>query len=807
MKKALKRVFVLALAAAMTLSMVACGGNDEDTDASYTYNVYMEASPTNWNPHTWEMSSDSEIMSYIEMGLVDVKIADDGVSYEWVMEMAEEITDITSTYENKDKYGIGDDETGRVWEVKLNQDAKWADGTVINADTYVYSMQQLLNPEMKNYRANNYISGTSELYGAAAYFNNDKAGKAVLVENVDAEGSVVYAYDTWVKGDDGVYTTEDGRAIYFSLDDDLTWMDGASVSYYAEYGYFASCYETLAALADTDGYVPVTDETIASLFEYTSSDEWGYETEADLANYVFYASDEVYEEVPWDEVGFVKVDDYTFLYITANPIDEFYLYTAFTSNWIVYEALYEAGKSTTGGLVATNYGTSVDTYMSYGPYKLTSFEVDKQFICDKNENWYGYTDGEHEGQYQTTCVKYQIVADHNTQLQLFNQGNLDYISLTSDDMATYKMSDHLLKTDQTYTFRWIFATDLNALIALEEEANDGANKRVLSYDDFRKAISLSMNREQLCLEGSAGYKPAYYLVNSLYYYNVAEDPSSVYRDSDEAKAAVLNLYDIEYTEENIDEMYASVTGYDVEEAKALFQSVYEQAIADGNYTDGQDIKIRCCASAASSLTAEDMAQQDLMNDFVAAATVGTGFEGKITFEFFSGSATRYDDVAQGKVEMIRGAWGGAAFYPFQMMLCYCDPVYMGSVEKIHESNGWNPTTETLDITYDFDGDGTAETVTDTFQNWSYYINYDNTVSMDAKLFVLAALETGLMEAYQCIPWGCDVVCSLYSQKTNMGTTTYNIMYGYGGVRHMTYNYTDAEWEDYVAEQGGTLSYE
>ena len=41
----------------------------------------------------------------------------------------------------------------------------------------------------------------------------------------------------------------------------------------------------------------------------------------------------------------------------------------------------------------------------------------------------------------------------------------------------------------------------------------------------------------------------------------------------------------------------------------------------------------------------------------------------------------------------------------------------------------------------------------------------------------------------------------------MGTTDYNIMYGYGGIRHMTYNYTDAEWDAFVAKEGGTLSYE
>ena len=781
MKKTLKRVLVLALAAAMTLSLAACGGKNNEEAAEYTYNVYMEASPTNWNPHTWEMNADSEIMSYIEMGLVDVQIAEDGVNFEWVYEMAEDINDITATYADKEKWGITDD-AGRVWEIKLNQNAKWADGTVINADTYVYSMKQLLDPGMKNYRAGNYVDGDSAILGAAGYFNNDLTGQTKYAEATD---------DTAEK-------------YFFSADAVMANTLGDSLAAYIEAGY-AESYPTMAPFEAYigQGYVEVTDETkplLEALAKETCGDDYSW-------YHMCFVEDGVYEETPWEEVGLVKVDDYTILYITAIPIDEFNFNTACTSNWIVYEDLYEAGKSTTGDLTATNYGTSAETYMSFGPYKLASFETDKQFVLEKNDQWYGWTDGKHEGQYQTTKVVYQIVADHNTQLQLFNQGKLDSVALSADDMATYKMSDYLLQTDQTYTFRWIFATDLEALKALEVEANDGSNKRVLSYDDFRKAISYSMDRAKFCAEATSAYKPAFVLLNSLYYYDIANDTESIYRNTPEAKKAILDVYDVEVTADtDLDAEVAKITGYDVEAAKALFQSVYEQAKADGNYTDGQNIVINCCASAASDLSAEDKAQEQLMNEFVDAATKGTGFEGKIKFVFECGRTDRYGDVASGKIEMIRGAWGGAAFYPFNAMRCYTDATYAGTIQ---ESCGWDPAKDTLDITYDFDGDGTAETVTDTFLNWSQAVAAGGKLSGDAatRLFVLASVESAVVKTYQCISWASQTECSLYSMKQNMGTTLYNIMYGYGGIRHMTYNFTDAEWEAYVQEQGGTLSYE
>ena len=74
-----KRVTSLALVATMAVSAMAGCGKKESTDnKSYTYNVYMEASPLNWNPHSWETNADNIFATYCEMGLVDVTIGKDG---------------------------------------------------------------------------------------------------------------------------------------------------------------------------------------------------------------------------------------------------------------------------------------------------------------------------------------------------------------------------------------------------------------------------------------------------------------------------------------------------------------------------------------------------------------------------------------------------------------------------------------------------------------------------------------------------------------------------------------------------------
>ena len=601
----LKKVLSLTMVSAMTISLVGCNDKKDDEvevipDKSYTYNTYMEASPLCWNPHTWQTNSDNIISDYCEMGFVDVKITEDG-SWEWVYEMADSITDITEGYADKEKWGIGADESGRVWEIKLNKDACWEDGTIINADTYVSSLKQLLDSKMKNYRANIYYDinqSKTAIAGALGYYNNDKVGMPIYT-TLAGKGyaSVNDALDAGIAAENILLDVEGALGIECNTDTGFVGYQDENVK-----------------LNDTEGLLAEKGGTVTGKDVYDNFFANGKKYDDYVAKYVYVPSGESYKETKFEDVGLIKVDDYTLQYITAKPVTEFFFNVAMMSNWIVYEDTYNAGKSENDGLVGTTYGTSVNTYKSYGPYKLVSFEKDKQFVMEKNEKWYGYKDGEHENQYQTTKIVMDVISEHSTAMQMFLSGKLDDIKLDVDDMETYRMSDYLYSYDQTYTMRWIFATDLDALIALELEANDGANKRVLSYDNFRKAMSLAMDRDAFCTNATPGYSAAYYLLNYVYYTDIENNPDSLYRESDEAMKVILDLYGIEYenNSEAIKAAYDKVTGYDLEESRKLFQSVYEQAIADGNYTDGQEIKLNCMVSAASSLNAQDIDRKSVV---------------------------------------------------------------------------------------------------------------------------------------------------------------------------------------------------
>ncbi len=823
-----KKIVTVALAACMTTSvaLIAAGCNDrpETRVGQFTYTSATTSLSTNWNPHTWETNADSAILDYLSSPFVTMSILDsEAGTYQWVYEMATSVEDVTAAHQSDlTKYGVTLQEgqtaasatEGYVYEIKLNEDAAWQDGTPITADDYIYSMQQLLNPAMKNYRANLYIAGESALAGARGYYYN---GELAWLDN---SANAAYTRDSLVKGSDGIYTTSEGEALVIATNEALEWLGGYSLAtYVSTYGsaYFGvESYNQLVALADSNGRVSVTDESLALLEGViTAVPAWG-ESSADVVNYMLYQYQ--FPEVTYDSVGCYKVDDYTIRYVNQTYINLDYFMTSLTSTWLVYEDLYEAGKDTTGELTTTNYGTSMATTMSYGPYKFVSIDEGRQMRLTQNEHWYGWetytvddvdylvsytnfeVDGERRQQYMTTDIVINVM-DTATMEQAFMRGEISDWSPASDQVSQYAMSDYLYQIDETYTMSFFFNTDLEKLQEMDASGRN-TNGVVLTNTNFRKAMSLAINREEY-VQSTPGYKPAYSLMNDLYFYNVYEDPESRYRDTDEAMQAICNLYGVEYgagtAYATLEEAYNSINGYNLTEAQALMKTACEELVAAGLYTAGEPISI-AIAWKQGTINSDDQAQLALLNRYINAAAEGSGF-GTITFSQTGNmqSPDPYDAVPQGVYAIGQGAWGGAAFYPFRNFQVYMDP----DQYEINEAACWDPTTETLTLTVD------GEEVTMTWQEWSNSMTGAgrySAASNELKLNITAQLEEAYLRLYYRIPLSSTTQCFLLSQQLSYYTQTYNIMYDFGGFRLMSYNYTDSEWDAYVDEQGGTLSY-
>ena len=327
-----KKLISVLLATAMVLTLCAgCGqkdtqstapvdstgvGDAADPNATYTYRGTYGGVST-WSPTDWEISSEWTLISYTMSSFYGFWMNETKDGYDIVCELAAEFpVDMTAQYAGDETYSVPADATeGYAWQIKLREDASWEDGTPITAHDVEYSLQQYLNPEMKNNRASQFYLGGTGLANAEAYYNSDKAGAPKL--SLATELGITMA--DLSAGEDGQYADAEGNKAYFgwtvAIDND--WMGGSSLVDYWEY-MTEDTYNTLDALANEDGYIPMTDESIEAMLSFTGSDSWGNETREDLVNYT-YREDGVMEATTWEQVGYVEDDEYTFTVILKNP--------------------------------------------------------------------------------------------------------------------------------------------------------------------------------------------------------------------------------------------------------------------------------------------------------------------------------------------------------------------------------------------------------------------------------------------------------------------------------------------------------
>lgn len=518
--------------------------------------------------------------------------------------------------------------------------------------------------------------------------------------------------------------------------------------------------------------------------------------------------------IPFETVGCYKVDDYRIRYVCRTYLQLEYFLSSCTKNWLVYRDLYEEGKDTSGELVTTDYGTSIQTTMAYGPYKLYAMQPDRQMIFLQNENWYGWerqpdgslialtpyeVDGSPRQRYQTTRIVVDVL-EETTAKQAFLKGELSAWTPPAEELSAYGLSDRLYRSEETYTMSLFFNSDRGALEEMDRSKGN-TNSLVLSSETFRKAMSLAIDRAEF-VSATPGYKSAYTLMNDLYFYDIYRDPKSSYRGSEPAMEAICRLYGVEYGEgkayATVEEASASVSGYNLAQAKVLMKQACEELSAAGDYTPGQPVVIRV-AWAKGALSPSDSQQVSLLNRFLNRAAEESGF-GTITLEAVGNLSDRYGDVTRGEYAVGYGAWGGAAFYPFRNMQLYCDP----DQYALHEGACWDPTAEELTLSV------RGEEVTMTWQDWSNalmgtgrYAAADNRL----KLEITALLEQKFLEKYYRIPLCSTTVGQLLSYQVDYYTDDYNVMYGFGGLELMEFYYDDDEWKAFVSSQGGILSYE
>ncbi len=855
----MKKTLAMLLAVVMVASLFAgCSKNDPaPTDApatgdatgdpeatveeltgvagQYTYKDSVSLLASNWNPHTHQSTTDAYPLDYLTVGLYSfvfndelhpVEGKDPYTGYQIVPEMAASMpVDVTETVKAEHpEFGIPESATaGYAYTIDLNPLATWDDGTPITADTYVQSMELLLRPELLNYRATDYYTGDRAIAGAEAYA---KSGRTVKEDN-GLNGT--YTFADLVKGDDGKYTTPDGMPVYVAVNFATSHLQGDTLKAYVDnYGdsvFNMENWEALLAQADDKGVAPLTDETYNYLVSVIATEAWN-ETEADAAAYLLY--DKTYPEVPFESVGLYKSGEYQITMVLNKALAGFNLLYSLGSNWLVKPDVYEANLKDSGGFWTNTYYTSAETSPSYGPYKLVSFQSGKAMRFEKNDKWYGYTDGKHvyvdptDGEtydmYQTTAIDCQVVEEAATMKMMFLKGQLSGYGLQADDFATYRNSEYCHATPRETIFFLILnghEESINKREAAKDFDQTTTDLQTMLLVPFRKALGLTYDRELFAATISPARSGGYGLIGNAFIYD--PDTGARYRDSDQAKKALCDFYSIKVEDfASLDDAVDSITGYDPEMAKEYFKEAFDEALekgyitdTDGNGVSDQTVTIEYALAADNDFMTKTI---DYLNEKVSEVTNGTPFEGKVAFVKSAPYGEQSTDkLKAGLSDTTLSGWSGSKLNPFGVTDVYTNPNYQYDA-------AWFDSTS-VNLTLNVPVNGTKTDVTMNLRQWSDSLNGnmvtvdgvdynfgDGIADVNTRLDILAGIEGAILKTYNYLPMLEDGSMALLSQQMFYVVDEYNPIMGRGGIQYMKYNYDDAEWADYVNSQNGQLKY-
>ncbi len=802
-----------------------------------TYHTTTATMPSNWNELTYQDNNDTQILNYITSGFFeyDYKFddakggkynADGSINVDAIVPggyttnylAATDLKDVTATVDAK--WGYTDAQKaagGYAWQITLRKDLKWDDGTAIKADDYVYSMQAQLDPDFLNYRADSYYN-TLQVKKAKAYFNKNQE-------------ATYPAVGTKYKNADAAIAA--GEVIYL----DVYGLWGAS-------GY-----------VDKDGnkapqWIPITDETVydtpdawaagkaedaftaKALFEkYKGYVDVGGEYEACLA----YKVANTERDVTFEDVGFYKVDDYSFVILMDKSYkflkdDGSLSYLAayyMQSLPLVHKAKYEKSKIAPAAgstLWTSNYNSSLETTASCGPYKLESFQSGKAYTLVKNDNWFGYGLEAYKNQYNVTKIECEKVEEPSQNWMKFLAGEIDGVALDSEHINDYMHSKYVVYTPETGTFGMQLFSDLNVL------KKSGNNNGVLAIDEFRQAISLSLNRSDVVEKIWPGTSVACFgLMNSQYYYDV--ENGGVYRDTTEAKEGILRAYGFtkgadgkwsggEISGASLDDAYESLTGYNPVKAKELIKVAYDKLVANAEYYGYDASKGITIVYGAAVDNAKQHQRCQYVQDLLNTLCAGTGLEGKITLKFDASAGSKWSDAFRSGATQIGFGYGfsGNPFNPFDIVGSFVDPE-----NSLNYHTYWDTKNENMTLTMPAgDYEGAGKTITMSLCNWykclngladkangdTEVYNWDaGYAPASARLVVLAALEEKVIQkAYSVMLIG-EYSGELSSPKFSQISYDYNTFMAYGGMRYLVVNYTDAEWAEYVAAHNNDLTNE
>ncbi len=766
----------------------------EEIKDTYTYNTYTYSFPKNWSPLNYDDTNIKDIYRYLNGSLFEYEYVYDNKGniisgeYDIVYSAATSLIDVTKEYVGE-KWQIMEGEKDRAFKITLRDDLKWENGDPISAKDFVYTMQEMLNIKLNNKNAKTYYEGEFAIANAKKYYNKGTS--------------------SWFKAED-VYNVYDNKVDYT-----LIFKASANdakvpiTSNFREYMGFPSAYTTndimkyLAGTYISNKEFNVVDatllegKTLAQIKKDSALKKafnillnfWGEEDILD-----FFVVNFDYPEITFDEVGyFVGEKENELIIILEDNLrlmsDKGEL-TPQVMQYISYLPLIH--KETFESTGSYTYCTGKGNTMSWGPYKLENYYYGKQYVMVRNENWYGYNMEEYAGQYQTTKIVCDKVADEKEIKQKYSAGQIDSANFSSINVDNF-VTGGVQNTISGVMYHLQLQTSRQIINKYNETGN---GKLILTYTDFRNAISLAIDREKLVDAILLSNVAEYGLINSSYYYDFDEGKS--YRSSILAKKVLCDIYNIDLTKfSTLDEAVESIKKNDLDEARKLVINAYNAALKAGDIKETDKLVLKMCASKKDA-SQEKVAKY--INEALIELFIGTPLEDRFELKFTSYTDSWQKDFRDGKYDMFLSSWSASNYDAELVLMPYISQAYT-------DIANWDASK--VDFKFTMKNVGTnGKDITATLSILEWYdclcglenAKYDfskGMVSNSQRLELMAKLEEEVLKLYYTIPLYSGGSKIYNSKQINLSVSEYHTFLEFGGIRYITYNYSDAKWEEYL----------
>jgi len=231
-------------------------------------------------------------------------------------------------------------------------------------------------------------------------------GLFVLGENDVPVNGVAESYEV---SDDGLHYT-------FKLRQDAVWSNGTKVT----------------ANDFVYSWRRLTDPKTASEYQFMAAT-------ASFKNYEKVMSGELAIE----ELGVKATDDYTLEVELEVPVPFFVSLITFPNFYPVNQEFVEAQ--------GENFGTSVETTIFNGPFVVSSWEQEYEYVMSKNDTYWN------KDVVKTDKIVTRIIKDTATAVNMYETGELDRVGLSAEYVDQYKDTEEFL----TYPSSSVFYLEVN----------------------------------------------------------------------------------------------------------------------------------------------------------------------------------------------------------------------------------------------------------------------------------------------------------------------------------------------------------